>query len=75
MGAVATGVLSDILPGRLLHRYIEPVNPISASILVLLPVSELFSGNEVLAERGFEELQGKRIGLITNPSGVNVVPL
>jgi uncharacterized protein YbbC (DUF1343 family) len=28
-------------------------------------------GNEVLAERGFKELAGKRIGLITNPSGVN----
>jgi uncharacterized protein YbbC (DUF1343 family) len=28
-------------------------------------------GNEVLAERGFRELAGKRVGLITNPSGVN----
>src|SRR5437867_1767294 len=28
-------------------------------------------GNEVLAEHGFKELRGKRIGLITNPSGVN----
>jgi uncharacterized protein YbbC (DUF1343 family) len=28
-------------------------------------------GNEVLAEHGFRELAGKRIGLITNPSGVN----
>lgn len=28
-------------------------------------------GNEVLAESGFRALQGKRVGLITNPSGVN----
>lgn len=28
-------------------------------------------GNEVLVSRGFKELQGKRIGLICNPSGVN----
>lgn len=28
-------------------------------------------GSEVLAGRGFRELQGKRVGLLTNPSGVN----
>ncbi|HPY31076.1 MAG TPA: DUF1343 domain-containing protein [Verrucomicrobiota bacterium] len=28
-------------------------------------------GNEVLAESGFAALKGKRVGLITNPSGVN----
>lgn len=28
-------------------------------------------GSEVLAERNFRELAGKRVGLITNPSGVN----
>ncbi len=28
-------------------------------------------GNEVLAAGGFKELAGKRVGLITNPSGVN----
>jgi uncharacterized protein YbbC (DUF1343 family) len=28
-------------------------------------------GNEVLAEEGFKPLQGKRVGLLTNPSGVN----
>ena len=28
-------------------------------------------GNEVLAGSGFKVLQGKRVGLITNPSGVN----
>ncbi len=28
-------------------------------------------GSEVLAARGFRELQGRRVGLLTNPSGVN----
>lgn len=28
-------------------------------------------GSEVLAKNGFRELRGKRVGLITNPSGVN----
>ena len=28
-------------------------------------------GIEVLRERGFEGLQGKRVGLVTNPSGVD----
>jgi uncharacterized protein YbbC (DUF1343 family) len=28
-------------------------------------------GSEVLAENGFRELQGKRVGLLTNPSGMN----
>lgn len=35
------------------------------------PAAPVKLGNEVLAERGFKELQGKRVGLITNPSGVN----
>ena len=28
-------------------------------------------GIEVLRDRGFEGLQGKRVGLLTNPSGVD----
>ena len=33
--------------------------------------AEVKLGNEVLAARNFKALQGKRVGLITNPSGVN----
>jgi uncharacterized protein YbbC (DUF1343 family) len=33
--------------------------------------AEVLLGNEVLAEDGFRELLDKRVGLITNPSGVN----
>ena len=28
-------------------------------------------GIEVLRDRGFDELKGKRVGLVTNPSGVD----
>jgi uncharacterized protein YbbC (DUF1343 family) len=45
------------------------------SVLVLGGVSllagEVKLGNEVLAGSSFKALQGKRVGLITNPSGVN----
>ncbi|HWI56695.1 MAG TPA: DUF1343 domain-containing protein [Bacillota bacterium] len=33
--------------------------------------AEVKLGNEVLVQSGFKALQGKRVGLITNPSGVN----
>ena len=36
-----------------------------------LVFSEVQLGNEVLARSGFQAVRGKRIGLITNPSGVN----
>ncbi len=35
------------------------------------PAAQVKLGNEVLASGGFKALSGKRIGLITNPSGVN----
>lgn len=35
------------------------------------PAAIVKLGNEVLAEHHFKELAGKRVGLITNPSGVN----
>ena len=43
-------------------------------ILLFLAVSlqaQVLTGLEVLRENGFEELQGKRVGLVTNPSGVD----
>jgi uncharacterized protein YbbC (DUF1343 family) len=50
-----------------------------ASLMMLLALScglylasgEVKLGNEMLSENGFRPLQSKRIGLITNPSGVN----
>jgi uncharacterized protein YbbC (DUF1343 family) len=53
------------------------VNELIRSLLILALAlawaarAEVKLGNEVLAEGHFKVLQGKRIGLITNPSGVN----
>ena len=35
------------------------------------PQARVYLGNEVLSMRGFETLRGKRVGLLTNPSGVD----
>src|ERR1035441_2020729 len=53
------------------------VNTFFSSLLLLaiaLPWTaraEVKLGNEVLAAEHFKVLQGKRVGLLTNPSGVN----
>jgi uncharacterized protein YbbC (DUF1343 family) len=36
-----------------------------------LSAAQVKLGNEVLRDSGFRALQGKRVGLITNPSGIN----
>ncbi|SVC42843.1 uncharacterized protein METZ01_LOCUS295697, partial [marine metagenome] len=33
--------------------------------------ARVYLGNETLAMRGYEMLRGKRVGLLTNPSGVD----
>src|SRR5438874_11932091 len=40
-------------------------------VLVAEAKAQVQLGTEVLAANGFKELQGKRVGLITNPSGIN----
>src|SRR5205814_6643195 len=44
-----------------------------AAVLPLVPVAsaQVQLGSDALVSNGFKELQGKRVGLITNPSGVN----
>ena len=42
-----------------------------SAALPLVATAEVKLGNEVLASSGFKALKGKRVGLITNPSGVN----
>lgn len=39
--------------------------------LVPLLQAQVLTGVDVLERDGFEQLQGKRVGLVTNPSGVN----
>lgn len=46
----------------------------SLSLLLFTPyntVAQVKTGIEVLSERGFDLLQGKRVGLVTNPTGVD----
>ena len=40
-------------------------------LLPLMAQAQVIPGIEVLESYGFEELQGKRVGLVTNPSGVD----
>ena len=42
-----------------------------ATLLCLTAVAQVKPGIEVLRDRNFEGLQGKRVGLLTNPSGVD----
>ena len=45
---------------------------IGLTLLLGIPVcAQVFTGIEVLEQGGFEELKGKRVGLVTNPSGVD----
>ena len=44
---------------------------LSSAAFATAPAASVKLGNEVLAQHKFKELAGKRIGLITNPSGVN----
>lgn len=42
-----------------------------AAVATIAAFSQVKPGIEVLRDNGFKELQGKRVGLITNPSGVD----
>ena len=42
-----------------------------ASAAMILASAQVKPGIEVLRDNGFEQLKGKRVGLITNPSGVD----
>ena len=47
---------------------------ILTSILLLVSLSlsaQVYTGIDMLERYGFEELRGKRVGLVTNPSGVD----
>ena len=37
----------------------------------MIATAQVKTGVEVLRDGGFKELQGKRVGLVTNPSGVD----
>ena len=43
---------------------------IAACLLALTSGAQVKPGVEVLREGGFAQLKGKRVGLLTNPTGV-----
>ena len=40
-------------------------------LMALCAVAQVKPGIEVLRDGGFEQLKGKRVGLLTNPTGVD----
>jgi len=54
-----------------MHGLIRLVSLAGAFVLLPVASAQVQLGGDVLAVNGFKELQGKRVGLITNPSGVN----
>ncbi len=57
-----------------MKRYIIHRNLVSILLLFVMLVgaqSQIKTGIEVLAENDFDLLQGKRVGLVTNPTGVD----
>ena len=65
---------SQVLVGQ---EYPDSLTPPATDSLIAEPVCMnvhaplVRTGIEVLRDRGFDVLQGKRIGLVTNPSGVD----
>ena len=51
-----------------MKRYILSLVAMAAAMIATAQVK---TGVEVLRDGGFKELQGKRVGLVTNPSGVD----
>ncbi len=44
---------------------------IAAALLTAVATAQVKPGIEVLRDNGFKQLQGKRVGLVTNPSGID----
>lgn len=55
-----------------MKRFVAWLSLVAALTLAVSPnAAPVRLGNEMLAQSGFKALQGKRVGLITNPAGVN----
>ena len=57
-----------------MKRYLTHRKLVSVTLLfimLLVAQSQVKTGIEVMADRGFEMLKGKRVGLVTNPTGVD----
>lgn len=65
-----------VCPGKDLYKYLEDGSFIKMVESELNPPEEIISskvktGIEVLRDRNFDILKGKRVGLVTNPTGVD----
>nr|WP_168026824.1 exo-beta-N-acetylmuramidase NamZ domain-containing protein [Ignavibacterium album] len=63
-----------VCPGKDLYRYIEDgtiVRMIHEKKMIVKTKAKVKTGIEVLRERNFDILKGKRVGLVTNPTGVD----
>ena len=65
-----------VCPGKDLYKYLEDGSFIKMVESELYPEKEITSskvktGIEVLRDRNFDILKGKRVGLVTNPTGVD----
>ena len=57
-----------------MKRHLTHRNLVSVTLLFIMLLgaqSQVKTGIEVMADRGFEVLKGKRVGLVTNPTGVD----
>ncbi len=54
-----------------MERRIKYLLAIAAALFCLTAAAQVKPGIEVLRDRNFEGLKGKRVGLLTNPSGVD----
>ena len=57
-----------------MKRHLTHRNLVSVTLLFIMLLgaqSQVKTGIEVMADRGFEMLKGKRVGLVTNPTGVD----
>ena len=57
-----------------MKRYLTHRKLVSVTLLFIMLLgaqSQVKTGIEVLADRGFDVLKGKRVGLVTNPTGVD----
>lgn len=63
-----------VCPGEDLYKYISDgtiVRLVNEKHLLVKTKSKVKTGIEVLRERNFDLLKGKRVGLVTNPTGVD----
>jgi len=63
-----------VCPGKDLYKYIEDgtiLRMVHENKLKITTKAKVKTGIEVLRERNFDILKGKRVGLVTNPTGVD----